>query len=224
MFGQTIGEILPLAVAVAISPLPVSAVILMLISRRAHWNSIGFFAGWAIGLIAIGAIVLAFGGASSSGDGGASTASGLVKLGLGGVFIVLAVRQWGRRPREGRLMSTPPWMAGLDRFSVQKAFALGLALSAINPKNLGLTIAAASTIAAADLSSGDEISVFAVFLVVGCSTVAAPTAYFAVAGKQAREGLERMKTWLIAHSSIVMTVLLTLIAAKLIGDGLGIVS
>ena len=224
MLGQAIGEILPLAVAVAISPLPVAAVILMLISRRAQWNSIAFFGGWALGLAAVGAIVLSFGGASSSADGGASTASGLVRLGLGGVFIVLAVRQWGRRPRPGHLLATPAWLAGIDRFNVLKAFALGLALAAINPKNLGLTVVAASTIAAADLTSADEISVFAIFLVVGCSTVAAPTVYFAVAGKRARSGLESLKTWLVAHSSIVMTVLLILIAAKLIGDGLGIVS
>ena len=77
--GEAIGEILPSAVAVAISPVPIIAVILMLFSRRAGTNSLVFLIGWLLGLAAVGAIVLAFGDVSSS-DGGASTASGVVKL------------------------------------------------------------------------------------------------------------------------------------------------
>jgi len=41
--GQTIGDILPLAVGVAISPIPIIAVILMLFSGRARANSFAFW-------------------------------------------------------------------------------------------------------------------------------------------------------------------------------------
>ena len=50
--GQVIGEFLPLALGVAISPVPVIAVILMLFSERAKQNSLAFLAGWVVGIVA----------------------------------------------------------------------------------------------------------------------------------------------------------------------------
>ena len=54
--GSVIGEILPLAVGIAISPVPIIAVILMLLSPRAKATSVGFLLGWLFGIIV--AIVL----------------------------------------------------------------------------------------------------------------------------------------------------------------------
>ena len=49
--GAVIGEILPLAVGIAISPIPIIAVILMLLSPRAKGASVGFMIGWVVGII-----------------------------------------------------------------------------------------------------------------------------------------------------------------------------
>ena len=49
--GSVIGEILPLAVGIAISPIPIIAVILMLLSPRAKSTSVGFMIGWLLGII-----------------------------------------------------------------------------------------------------------------------------------------------------------------------------
>ena len=68
--GQAIGGSLPLAVGIALSPIPIIAVVLMLTSRRAKVNGPAFVLGWLIGLGTVGAIVLAVagtGGASKSG-------------------------------------------------------------------------------------------------------------------------------------------------------------
>lgn len=43
--GSVLGEMLPLAVGVAISPIPIIAVILMLLSKRAGGASAGFGVG-----------------------------------------------------------------------------------------------------------------------------------------------------------------------------------
>jgi hypothetical protein len=56
--GNVIGDILPLAIGVAISPVPIIAVILMLFSARARTNGPAFLAGWIVGLTVVGAIVL----------------------------------------------------------------------------------------------------------------------------------------------------------------------
>jgi hypothetical protein len=52
--GQAIGDVLPLAVGVALSPLPIVAVVLMLVTVRAKVNGPAFILGWCIGLAVIG--------------------------------------------------------------------------------------------------------------------------------------------------------------------------
>jgi hypothetical protein len=46
-----IGEILPLALGVAISPVPIIAAILMLLSPKAKGTSVGFLGGWVLGIV-----------------------------------------------------------------------------------------------------------------------------------------------------------------------------
>ena len=75
--GNVIGDILPLAIGVAISPVPIIAVILMLFSARARTNGPAFLAGWIAGLAVVGAVVLALSDSGDlSGDSGPSTAAG----------------------------------------------------------------------------------------------------------------------------------------------------
>ena len=58
---EAIGQILGDAVGVAISPVPIIALILMLFSAAAGRNSLAFLAGWLIGLSAVGIVALALG-------------------------------------------------------------------------------------------------------------------------------------------------------------------
>jgi Sap, sulfolipid-1-addressing protein len=52
--GQAIGEILPFAVGVALSPVPIIAVILMLVTPRARVSGPAFVVGWLTGLAVVG--------------------------------------------------------------------------------------------------------------------------------------------------------------------------
>ena len=66
--GQAIGGSLPMAVGIALSPIPIIAVVLMLTSRKARINGPAFVLGWLLGLGIVGAIVLTL-----AGSGGTST-------------------------------------------------------------------------------------------------------------------------------------------------------
>ena len=97
--GQAIGGILPLAIAVDISVLSIIAVILMLITPEAHSNGPAFVAGWVLGLLVVGGLVLIIANvANVASSSGPSTAAYAIKLTLGVLFLLLAVRQW-RSPR-----------------------------------------------------------------------------------------------------------------------------
>jgi hypothetical protein len=65
--GAVIGEILPFALGIAISPVPIIAVILMLFSKRAGSTSVGFLIGWLLGIIVATGIFTAIAGTLQSG-------------------------------------------------------------------------------------------------------------------------------------------------------------
>jgi threonine/homoserine/homoserine lactone efflux protein len=97
-------------------------------------------------------------------------------------------------------------------------------LSGVNPKNLALTLAAAATIAAAGLTTGEQIGVFAIYVAIASSAVAAPVLVYLIMGERAQDGLNSLKEWLIANNNTVMAVLFVVFGAKLLGDGISILS
>src|SRR3954463_342242 len=108
--GEAIGQMLPAAVGVAISPLPIVAVVLMLVSRRGRANGPAFVVGWVVGLAIVGAIVLAVSsGAGASGSGEPATWVSVLKLALGALLLLVGVRGWRGRPRDHGQASMPKW-------------------------------------------------------------------------------------------------------------------
>ncbi len=223
--GQAIGEILPLAIGVAISPVPIIAIILMLGTPRARPNGVAFALGWVAGLTIAGGIMLAIAsGNADSSSGGPATWVGVLKLLLGILFLLLAGKQWRGRPQPGQQPAVPKWMQAIDTFTAAKSLGFGVVLSGVNPKNLALTIAAATVIAEAGISGGEEAGVLAIFILLGSLTILAPLAIYFALGSRATEILESMKAWMSDHNAAIMTVLLLVLGAKLIGDAIGALS
>ena len=221
--GAAIGDILGLAAGVAVSPLPIVAMILVLATPRGRTNGILFGVGWLAGLAVLGAVVLALAGPADASDGGEPAAwTGWLKLLLGVLALLLAARQWRGRPAAGAEPEMPKWMASIDRLKPGGALGLGALLSAVNPKNGGLTIAAAATIAGAGLAGGEQAVVLAVFVLIGSVGVLAPLIVYLVAGEGAARTLDSWKTWAATHNAAVMAVLFLVFGFKLVGDGIAV--
>ncbi len=223
--GGVIGDILPLAIVVAISPVPIIAVILILFSARARTNGPAFLAGWVVGLAVLGTVVLVLSDAGDLHDqDGPSTAAGVVQLILGVLLLLASLRQWRSRPKHGEEPEMPKWLAGVDGLSPVKAAGLGVLLSAVNPKNLLLVIAAAVTIAQAGLGTGQQVVALVVFVLIGSVTVALAVVYSLLGGEGAAARLEEAKDWLAANNATVMFILLLVFGVVLIGKAIGILS
>lgn len=223
--GGVIGDILPLAIVVAFSPVPIIAVILVLFSARARTNGPAFLVGWIVGLAALGAIVLALSDAGDlSGDTGPSTTAGVVQLILGGLLLLAAVRQWRSGPAPGEEAVMPKFLTGVDSLTPVRAVGTGLLLSAVNPKNMLLTIGAAVTIGQAGLTTGQQIGALAIFVLLGSVAVALSVGYSLLGGEGAAARLESAKGWLTANNATVMFVLLLVLGVVLIGRGIGALS
>ena len=219
--GAVIGDLLPLGLSVAISPIPIAAVILMLLSRQAARTSTGFLAGWVTGIVVVTVVVLVLvGQAGNTSAGKPSTASSVLKLVFGVLLLGLAVRQWRERPKAGEAAEMPKWMSTIDSFTFAKALGLGFALSAVNPKNLLMCLAAGSTIGAAHLSGGGDVVAVAVFTLIGASTVAIPVIGYLTARSKMAGPLESLRDWLTQNNATVMAVLLAVIGVVLLGKGI----
>ena len=219
--NQVIGELLPLAVGVAVSPIPIIAVILMLLAPKAGGTSFGFLVGWVVGIVVATTVFLVLADTQDLGTSGdPSSTSSTIKLVLGILVLFAGVRQWRGRPRAGAEPVMPKWMAAIDSFTAVKALGLGFVLAAVNPKNLLLCAAAGTALAQADLSTGDDAVVIAVFTAIAAATVAIPVLGYAVARRRMAGPLAELKAWLTVHNAAVMSVLLVVIGAVLVGKGM----
>jgi threonine/homoserine/homoserine lactone efflux protein len=219
--GQGISEVLTFAVGVAISPVPIIAVIVMLFSRRARMNGPLFLLGWvlALAIISACAYILADQGDVATGTGAADTVA-WAKIVFGVLLLLLAGRQWRSRPAPGNEPEMPKWMGGIDAFSPAKALALGVLLAGVNPKNLLLTVAAAVGLAQLSVSTTDGVVSLLVFIVVASLTIAAPVVYYVIGGAHAKAELDSLKRWLAVHNAAVMAVLFVVFGVDLIAKGI----
>ena len=215
--GRVMGALLPLAFVVAVSPVPILAIILMLLTPRADVTSAGFMVGWIAGIAAVTTVSSLLAGTS----GPSSTAASWVQVVLGVLLLAVALQQWRSRPRHGAEPEVPRWLTAIDRLTAVRAGGLGLALSAANPKNLLVCVAAGLTIAGGALSAAQGVWSVVLFTITAASTVAVPVLAYAVGRERMTGPLESLRTWLTVHSRVVTATLLLLIGVVLTGQGLG---
>jgi hypothetical protein len=223
--GAAIGQILSLAVGVAVSPVAVIGVVLMLATPRARANGPAFLAGWVGGLAVLGTIVLLVAGGADANDGGQPADwVGVLKLVLGAALLLVAAKQWRGRPRGGEEAKLPTWMAAIDGFGAGKALGMGALLAAVNPKNGLITIGAAAAIAQTGAGAGEQAVALAVFIVIASLGVGAPLALYFALGDRSAAMLADLKEWMAANHPAIRAVLLLVIGAKLLGDGIGVLT
>lgn len=219
--GTAIGEILPLAIGVAVSPVPIIAVIMMLFSNRPRINSMSFLAGWVLTLAIVGTIVLLIADPlESSGSDEPSMAGAVIRIVLGAALLMLALKQWRNRPKENEAPKMPRWMNAIDSFTPAKSFGIAAMLAGVNPKNLGLTLGAAIAIAQVNLSGMESAISIGIFVIIASISVALPVILNTAMGEKASTTLGDWKQWLTQHNASVMFVLLLVIGFLLTGQGI----
>src|SRR6476620_8512168 len=186
--GTAIGELLPLAVAIAISVTTIITTVLMLLSPKARSKTVGPLVGCVVGVGgAVALLTLLADMLPTQDSGGSSLEGSVIRMVVGVLLVVLALRQWRGRHANGDRAELPKWMAGVDSIMPGKALLLGLLLSGLVPDNLLNALSAGLIVGEAGFSNGRAAIVIVVFTTIATSTVAVPVvAHLVGAGANAR--------------------------------------
>ena len=215
-------ELLPVALAAALTPTAVLAVILLLFSPRARRNGAAFLVGWYLGLLVLSWLIVTLLvrlGFFSSLVSGYSLPAGLVIL-LGLLLLLLALQQWRTRPKAGRSVAPPAWFDRIDSLGPGHSFGIGAALASITPKMILLTLVAAVIIGQAAPAPGETLAADFFYATLGSVLVAIPVVIYLRQGERARITFTRWKDWLLRNNNTLMAVVSLLMGLALVGVGL----
>jgi Sap, sulfolipid-1-addressing protein len=216
---QALGALLPIAVAVAISSVPLTVTILILLSPNRGRAALPFLVGWVIGVAAV--IILSAAGAAALSQPlrlGRDTAAVSLQIVIGAILMVLAAIYLLRRSHASST-GLPRWLSAVDSFGPLAAFAIGVLLG-FRPKGLLLGIAAGLALNAASLRADEAVFLIIIYTLIATSTVVGPIIAFFVAPRRMEPRLVSARDWLSANGRIMTSIMMFMIGVVILGSGL----
>jgi threonine/homoserine/homoserine lactone efflux protein len=214
-----LGEVLPYALGVALSPIPVIATILLLMSPRPRQLGVGFMGGWLVGVLVPVVVFTLLSEVLPDRDQDATDQPirGVIQLVLGSALIALAVRRWRSRPKAGEEPRLPKWMSSIDSMTLTGAVRLAVLLAAVNPKNLLMLAAAGSAIGYSLDGPGEIAGTIAAVTIIATVTIGVPVVAYLIAPEKAAAALDGLRTWLTVNSAVIMSVLMLVLGVQVLG-------
>ena len=92
----------------------------MLLSRDAGRTSVGFVIGWVVGIALVTIVVLLLVVQAGNTATGPSTISSVLKLVFGVLLLLVGIKEWRARPKQGEAAQMPKWMGAIDSDHVRQ--------------------------------------------------------------------------------------------------------
>ena len=216
---SALGQLLPIALAVAVSSVPITLTILILLSPKRNQVAIPFLIGWVVGMALV--VVVAALGANALPVRSIRTAQkaiGIAEVVVGAGVLVLAVHSW-RRAARGPTVPRSKWLDRVERMGPATALGLAFVLN-LRPKGLLLGAAAGLVIAGARQTGSDAAIVVAIYLVLASATVTVPIIATMVSPARMQPRLVVARDWLDHNGGHITVVVLLMVGLVILGDGL----
>ena len=189
-------DLVLVGLAIAFDPLPLTAFVVVLPSKRGVRNGAAFLFGWLVSLgIVVTVTVLATGNNPPKPSTVPSLASLAVRIAIGTFLVVIAIRQRRRMRGPKKAKKPPKWQEHVDNMSPW--FAMGLAPT-LQP--WALIGAGAATVLEAKLSSWESFAALFGFCVLASASYLAMEIYAVFKPDQSHAFLARFRTWMEAHT------------------------
>lgn len=213
------GSLLPYAVPVALSPLPIIALVMLLLSPAGSGGGIAFILGRALTLAALTFLVAALSDRFAD-PGAVSEKNGLMRIALGALVIVGAAVVWARRPSGDEPPALPGWMRSIENTGAAGALRVGVLLTMANVKELAFAAGAGVLLGTDALSAGQTAALSVLFAAMACASAAALVGLALAAPATSRTALSALRDWMARNNAAVMAVVLLAIGTMLVGKGL----
>ncbi|MFI6826480.1 GAP family protein [Kribbella sp. NPDC050241] len=216
--GQALLQLIPLALAAALSSVPITATIFILLSESRSRSGLGFLVGTLLGTFATVALAAVAGHALPGRPREHDALVGKVEVAIGSALVLLGVVTLARRSRAGS-GSGPSWLDRIGTFGTLSVFGIGLALN-LRPKAILLAAAAGLAIVGADLAFRDNLGLVVFYTVIATCTVGVPIVATILFPRRMEPRLLSAKGWIAAHSTTVGAAMMILIGGFVVGVGL----
>jgi hypothetical protein len=219
--GEIFMNMLPYALGIMISPVPIITGILILFSSRARSNGVSYLLGWAVG-IGIPAIVVLALALSQPGDLQAppSRMTSILRIAVGLLFMALALRNWRQRKKPDDPEQKPMLLQLVDSVTPVKAWLIGFLFADVtNPKNMALTMAGCLEISSSGASPAVLGLMLLLFVAIASAGVAAPLFLYLLGGESSKHIVAIWKQWLVLHKKTVMSALFILFVLGMVYKG-----
>ncbi len=213
---STMGSLLLVAVAMALSTVPITTTLIILLSPARKKSSVPFLVGW------VGSLCLVILGAA----GGVlalpvsrrerMTAIAVAEIVVGLALVALGIFAWrGSNHVSSRLKS---WLNNVGSFGPVASFGVGLAMG-FRPKALLLGAAAGFALASNQLSDTETAIAVGCYVVISASTVAFPIVWTLASPARIEPRLRAWQGWLDRNGPLLAGVTLIIIGVAIMGAG-----
>jgi len=195
-------NLLVIGVAVALDPLPLTAFLVVLPSKRGVRKGVAFLFGWLVSLaIVVTVTVIATGNNPPKPNTVPSLAALALRIAIGTLLLVIAIRQRRRMRGVKKPKKVPKWQEHVDKMSPWFAMALAPALQPWT-----LIAAGAANVMEAKLSDWKSYLVLFGFCVLASASYIAMEIYAGFRPDQSQAFLARFRTWMETHTDQVIIV------------------
>jgi len=191
-----------IGVAVALDPLPLTPFLIVLPSRRGTIKGAAFVFGWLVSLAIVVTVTIAATGNNPPKPATVPSLAALaIKIALGVVLVMIALRHIRARNKPKPPRKPPKWQEHVDNMSPWFAMLLAPTL-----QPWVLIGAGAATVVEAKLSSWESFLALFGYCVLASASYLAMEIYAVVRPSQSQALLARFRTWIDTHTDQVIIV------------------
>lgn len=209
--------LIPLALVVALSPLTVIPAVLVLSSERPRQTGLAFLIGWVAALAALTVAFIAISGLLGGLHKSPPTWASWLRIVVGGALMAFGVYRWVNRHGPSEM---PRWMRSFTSMAPLRAGVTAAVLAVLRPEVLFMCAAAGLAIGSAGMRITDSWPSAVFFVALAASSVAIPVLGYLAASHRLDPALIRLKDWMEQQHAALIAVVLVLIGAMVVYNGI----